>query len=260
MAAQTPPTGLAAKPEPGPVIETSTTAFHLAAQVEETLICSGQGDPLYVWQCPEAPARVALLQTVAQQAAFLGQLMPLGNFDRLEIQLANSRAVAQAKADRMIFVRVSTSAENPQPKSHERHLAGKLATGAIAAGMLGCGIRLPDSTCLSYSFNESYPREHLDQVLHQLAETVTLLAGHGLAPRRLIWTFDQGRNLPDPATGRRFAGCGHPAQYRCGGKCGSVGRRIFTRSPPAVDSGRPPENSNRTFYFSTLQFASILTG
>ncbi len=113
MAAQTPPTGLAAKPEPGPVIETSTTAFHLAAQVEETLICSGQGDPLYVWQCPEAPARVALLQTVAQQAAFLGQLMPLGNFDRLEIQLANSRAVAQAKADRMIFVRVSTSAENP---------------------------------------------------------------------------------------------------------------------------------------------------
>ncbi|MGB7768951.1 MAG: hypothetical protein WBN22_08880 [Verrucomicrobiia bacterium] len=56
---------------------------------------------------------MALLQTVAQQAAFLGQLMPLGNFDRLEIQLANSRAVAQAKADRMIFVRVSTSAENP---------------------------------------------------------------------------------------------------------------------------------------------------
>ncbi|MGB7768952.1 MAG: hypothetical protein WBN22_08885 [Verrucomicrobiia bacterium] len=72
-------------------------------------------------------------------------------------------------------------------------LQERLATGAIAAGMLGCGIRLPDSTCLSYSFNESYPREHLDQVLHQLAETVTLLAGHGLAPRRLIWTFDQGQ-------------------------------------------------------------------
>jgi len=68
-----------------------------------------------------------------------------------------------------------------------------LATGAIASGMLGCGMRLPDSTCQSYSFNEMWPREHLDQVLQQLAETMTLLASHGLAPRRLIWTFEQGQ-------------------------------------------------------------------
>jgi hypothetical protein len=68
-----------------------------------------------------------------------------------------------------------------------------LATGAIASGMLGCGMRLPDSTCLSYSFNELCPREHLDQVLQQLAETMTLLARHGLTSSRLIWTFEQGQ-------------------------------------------------------------------
>ncbi len=68
-----------------------------------------------------------------------------------------------------------------------------LATGAIASGMLGCGMRLPDTTCLSYSFNELCPRECLDQVLHQLAETTAFLAGHGLAPRRLTWTFEQGQ-------------------------------------------------------------------
>jgi hypothetical protein len=66
-------------------------------------------------------------------------------------------------------------------------------TGATAPGMLGCGIRLPDSTCQSYSFNDMCPREHLDQVLHQLAETMTLLASHGLAPHRLTWTFEQGQ-------------------------------------------------------------------
>ena len=60
-----------------------------------------------------APARVALLQDVAQQAALFSQLMPLGNFDRLEIQLAGSRAVAQAGADRMVFVRVSSLKEKP---------------------------------------------------------------------------------------------------------------------------------------------------
>jgi hypothetical protein len=59
--------------------------------------------------------------------------------------------------------------------------------------MLGCGMRLPDSTCLSYSFDELCPREHLDHILHQLAEMMTLLAGHGLAPHRLVWTFEQGQ-------------------------------------------------------------------
>ena len=105
------------KPEPGPVIEGSTTAFHLATRVKETLICSGQGNPLYVWQCPDVPARVALLQNVAQQAAFFGQLAPLGNFDRLEMQLADSRAVAQVKSDRMVFVRVSASGEKTTAQS-----------------------------------------------------------------------------------------------------------------------------------------------
>ncbi len=110
-AAQTPATKPVAKPEPVSDVKISTTAPDLAARVRETLICSGRGEPLYLWQCPNASARVTLLQNVAQQAAFLGQLVPMGNFDRLEIQLAGSRAVAQVKGDRMVFVRVSTDGE-----------------------------------------------------------------------------------------------------------------------------------------------------
>jgi len=95
-----------------PVAKSTALASDLAARVQETLICSGQGDPLYAWQCPDALARVALLQNLAQWAASFGQLVPLGNFDRLEMQLADSRAVAQVKADRMVFVRVSTTPKN----------------------------------------------------------------------------------------------------------------------------------------------------
>jgi CheY-like chemotaxis protein len=109
-AAQTPATGTAA--EAAPLVETPATAPDLGVQVEETLICSGKGEPLYVWQCPDRQARLTLLRNVAQQAARLGQLMPLGNFDRLEIQLADGRAVAQARADRMVFIRVSSLAVN----------------------------------------------------------------------------------------------------------------------------------------------------
>ena len=111
MAAQTPATGPAPKPELSPAVNTSTVASDLAACVEETLICSGAGEPLYIWQCPDAQARVTLLQYVAQQGVFFGQLVPLGNFDRLEMQLAGSRAVAQVRADRMVLVRVSTASE-----------------------------------------------------------------------------------------------------------------------------------------------------
>jgi hypothetical protein len=111
MAAQASATGPVPPLETKPAFESSTTAFHLAARVEETLICSGQGEPLYAWQCPDTSARVALLQNMAQQAASFGQLIPLGNFDRLEIQLTGSRVVAQARADRLVFVRVSTGGE-----------------------------------------------------------------------------------------------------------------------------------------------------
>jgi hypothetical protein len=106
-------TGTVPPAAPAPIVEPSITAPDVGAQVEETLICSGTGDPLYVWQCPDRPARVALLQDVAQRAAFFSQLLPLGNFDRLEIQLADSRAVVQAGADRLVFIRVSSKKEKP---------------------------------------------------------------------------------------------------------------------------------------------------
>ena len=70
-----------------------------------------------------------------------------------------------------------------------------LAAGASAPGMLGCGALLPDHTCLSYSFNETCPREQLDGILHQLAETMAMFVSSSLVPRRLTWRFEQGTIL-----------------------------------------------------------------
>jgi CheY-like chemotaxis protein len=110
-AAQTPEPEPAAQTATPPVLETPATTPDFPARVTETLICSGQGTPLYEWQCSDANARVALLEEIARQASRLGRLLPLGNFDRLEIQLPTSRAVAQVKPDRMVFVQVATDSE-----------------------------------------------------------------------------------------------------------------------------------------------------
>ncbi len=111
-AAQTPAPGPVAEPEPPPVEAAPATGSDFPARVAETLICSGQGVPLYEWQCADAKARVALMEEIARQASRLGRLLPLGNFDRLEIQLPASRAVAQVKPDRMVFVEVATGQGN----------------------------------------------------------------------------------------------------------------------------------------------------
>ncbi len=82
---------------------------HAEATVAETLICSGKGEPVYEFQCADAQTRVRLLQNIAYHAEQLAQILPLGNFDRLEMQLANERIVAQSRPDRLVYVRVAGS-------------------------------------------------------------------------------------------------------------------------------------------------------
>jgi CheY-like chemotaxis protein len=101
--------------EPGssiPALESRMTPSVISVRAVETLICGGTGKILYEWQCADAIARVALLMDIGQRAASVGRLLPLGKFDRLEIQLPASRAVAQVNPNRMVFVHVLTEGGN----------------------------------------------------------------------------------------------------------------------------------------------------
>ena len=86
-----------------------TLAAPVAATVRvvETLICSGLGKVLYEADCADVPGRVLFLKNLARHAGQLAHLAPLGNFDRLELQLADGRAIAQARPDRLVFVAVA---------------------------------------------------------------------------------------------------------------------------------------------------------
>jgi CheY-like chemotaxis protein len=111
-AAQTPKSEPVAEAAPSPILEIPPAPVNFSMRVAETLICSGQGTLVYEWQCADVKSRIALLLEIAKQAASVGRLLPMGKFERLEIQLPASRAVAQVKSDRMVFVRVVTDKVN----------------------------------------------------------------------------------------------------------------------------------------------------
>ena len=68
-----------------------------------------------------------------------------------------------------------------------------LAGCARSPGMLGCGVQLPDRTCVSRSLNEAFPQTHLDETLRGLAGFLPVVSGHGLFPRWFTWNFQQGQ-------------------------------------------------------------------
>lgn len=108
----------AGPPPPDPAVEparmlSESPAAEPPSPLLESLICSGQGRPLYQWQCADANGRVELLKKISQYGARLGRLLPLGKLDRLEIQLHDRRAVAQVRPDRMVFVQVAAESANP---------------------------------------------------------------------------------------------------------------------------------------------------
>ena len=101
---------IASQTVPGePEVDPKTLAAPEAPSVRilETLICSGAGRPLYDADCANVAGRVTLLKNIARHAALLAQIVPLGTFDRLEMQFPDGRTIAQTRPDRMVFVRVA---------------------------------------------------------------------------------------------------------------------------------------------------------
>lgn len=76
-------------------------------QVDELLVCSLQGEVLHEWQCTNTNGRVGFLEFLSQKARQLAQGLPLGEFDRLEVNGETIRVVAQIQPDRALFVRTS---------------------------------------------------------------------------------------------------------------------------------------------------------
>ena len=74
-------------------------------KVEEFLVCSAQGDVMYEWECANTDLWVNFLEFVSQRGQRMAQALPLGEFDRLEIQNGGVRTVVIITDDRGVLVK-----------------------------------------------------------------------------------------------------------------------------------------------------------
>jgi hypothetical protein len=74
-------------------------------QVEEMLICTLQGETLHEWRCSNLAGRVGFLEFLSQKTRQMAQGLPLGEFDRLEVNGAETRVLARLQPEWGLFIR-----------------------------------------------------------------------------------------------------------------------------------------------------------
>ena len=93
-----------AQPEQPPTLESDW-------RIQEILLCSGESEILYEWKTPGIDRRLRLLNQLTSQAEWLGQALPLGRADRLEVNSMGERFVAVLQPDRKVLVRSAVTSE-----------------------------------------------------------------------------------------------------------------------------------------------------
>lgn len=95
--------------EPVPVLPSSVAS---RPKVDEMLLCSAQGDVLYEWQCLNPNMWVSFFEFVSQRGPRLSQMLPLGEFNRIEIESGGARVVVAITNSQGVMVKTRREALN----------------------------------------------------------------------------------------------------------------------------------------------------
>ena len=88
--------------EPVPVLAASIPS---RPKVDEMLICSSDGEVLYDWQCLNPTLWVGFIEFISQRAPRLSQSLPIGAFNRIEIESGGARVVLAVTEQQGIMVK-----------------------------------------------------------------------------------------------------------------------------------------------------------
>ncbi len=194
-------------------------------KITELLVCSSRGEVLHEWQCKDRSTWVNFFEFLSQKAQRLARGLALGEFDRLELEAAQTRSVIIITGDTGALV----TAEAPSP---ERPPATPLAapTGIAAAltdwmrqsplieGEWLRALRFADQTFVCDHDSREFPLSATAQSWRCVADTFDVLAARRIRPERMIWEYRQAllhcARRPDGAIFGVFTTCSEHDDHR----------------------------------------------
>lgn len=180
----------AASPGPGAPVSVEAAALNpapallrLAApgdpsafRIEEMLVCSKQREVLYEWACAQTDVRVRFIEHISQKFHQAAPGLPLGRFNRIEMQSAESRIVVHFQGDTGLLVRSNTMGlrkSAPAAKSNAS-AATWLTRSSEVSGVLAAGVVRGDLTPVTRAFSSELSEEPLNALFRQIGETFEL--------------------------------------------------------------------------------------
>jgi len=79
------------------------------SRLEGTFVCTRTGETLFEAVGDDSSPHLTWLKQMEQLALQFGEILPLGGFDRVETDLTDGRVIALSRANKLVFVRVSTT-------------------------------------------------------------------------------------------------------------------------------------------------------
>ncbi|MSU57832.1 MAG: response regulator [Pedosphaera sp.] len=174
---------------------TAVAADPAGLQIEELLVCSDRREVFYEWQCAEMQKRLGLIEFVGTKARQMSQGLPLGKFDRLELQAAAGRIVIQLHSHRNVLVRSNTkSRPTPAADAHAtKTIVEWLAQQTPAKGVLACGVILTDRKTLHQSFSADLQLTALNGAWPCVADTFDAATRMQFPAWQLRWIFERAQ-------------------------------------------------------------------
>lgn len=74
-------------------------------KVDEMLICSADGEVVYDWQCLNPNLWVGFIEFISQRAPRLSQALPIGAFNRIEVECAGAKVIVSITDQQGVMVR-----------------------------------------------------------------------------------------------------------------------------------------------------------
>ncbi len=163
--------------------------------IEEMLVCTERREVLHEWQCLESEKRLAFLEFVAAKSRQLGEELPLGKFDRLELQSSNGRMVVHWQGNRGVLIRSNTKIQPAAAEdgSLSAPVGEWLSQQAQVRGVLACGVVQPGGGSLNQSNAPQFTPHVLEAAWRCVGETYETAQRDHFPAWQLRWLYERAQ-------------------------------------------------------------------